>query len=73
MTRASEGSGIGLALTKALVELLNGRIWFESKVGQGSTFTVELPVIQLNCDGKMIQKEGLALYRKVEMEFSDII
>jgi two-component system, NtrC family, nitrogen regulation sensor histidine kinase NtrY len=38
------GSGIGLALSKQGIELMKGRIWFESKVGEGTTFFVELPV-----------------------------
>jgi len=38
------GSGIGLALTKDLVELLGGEIQLESEVGKGSTFTVWLPI-----------------------------
>lgn len=39
-TRAAEGTGIGLALVKNLVELHKGKIEAESKAGQGSTFTV---------------------------------
>jgi Signal transduction histidine kinase len=42
----SFGTGIGLALTKELVQLLNGSISIESVVGKGSKFTVILPVIQ---------------------------
>ena len=44
--KAFEGnsSGIGLALTRKLVELMNGRIWVESHGQQGSRFVVELPV-----------------------------
>jgi PAS domain S-box-containing protein len=43
-TNKNRGSGLGLTLSKKLVELLNGNISFESTVGEGSTFRFVIPV-----------------------------
>ena len=45
------GTGLGLALCKRFTELLNGRLDVESTKGEGSRFTVSLPIRQVDVDG----------------------
>lgn len=44
-TTKTSGTGLGLAMTKSIIEQAKGNIWFETEEGKGSTFFVQLPVI----------------------------
>lgn len=43
-TRRAGGAGLGLAITKQLVELHGGTLWVESELGKGSAFFAKLPI-----------------------------
>ncbi len=50
--KRAKGTGLGLAITKLLVELHHGRLWVETEVGQGSCFSLTLPIstsVALRC------------------------
>ena len=42
-TGAGQGSGLGLAIVKTIADHHRGRVWFESKLGKGSTFYLQVP------------------------------
>ena len=51
-TRTTGGTGLGLPITKRLVEMHNGRLYFESELNKGTTFHLFLPVRQEERNGK---------------------
>jgi PAS domain S-box-containing protein len=62
LTIKEGGFGIGLAISKAYVEMLGGEIHLESEIGKGSTFKFLLPcIISENKDSKIEQKSGKSL------------
>jgi signal transduction histidine kinase len=64
-SRDHEGSGIGLALAKELVELYRGSIHVESEPGKGSNFIVRLPVSKKYFEKDEITDAGDGWYRNV--------
>ncbi|MEO9210559.1 MAG: HAMP domain-containing sensor histidine kinase, partial [Ginsengibacter sp.] len=44
-TTKTSGTGLGLAMCRGIIEKVNGKIWFETKENEGTTFYVELPII----------------------------
>ncbi|KZL92218.1 ATP-binding protein [Clostridium magnum] len=76
LSRRSEGSGIGLALVKSLVEMQGGTIHAKSKLGEGSEFVVELPAKLVEEDGEVnaysVYDSSNSKVERIQIEFSDI-
>ena len=75
LSRQAEGTGIGLSLVKKFVEALGGSISVESKVGEGSTFTVLIPdeiVCEEDKEKELIDLLDNRLIQSTDVEFSDI-
>lgn len=73
LSRNREGSGIGLSLTKSLVEMHNGKINVESNLGEGTVFTFELPIRIVENEDSSVEKQLQAEHvERISLEFSDI-
>jgi PAS domain S-box-containing protein len=59
-TRQYEGSGLGLSIAKAYVEMLGGNIWVESEEGKGSVFYFTLPLNITPNEKEVIKNSDLA-------------
>jgi two-component system, OmpR family, phosphate regulon sensor histidine kinase PhoR len=54
---SSAGSGLGLSIVKSIVDNHQGRIWVDSVIGQGSTFTVVLPIAEQRGESAQLDRE----------------
>ena len=55
---AIEGTGVGLALTKEIVEQMGGQLGYESVEGRGSSFWIDLPLALATDDGQTVPRAG---------------
>jgi hypothetical protein len=69
--RQFEGSGLGLTLTKKYVKMMNGRIWFNSKLGEGSAFFVELNAAIKNDNNNSIQSQSSSA--KIDLKSKQVL
>lgn len=74
LKRESEGSGIGLALVKSLVEKQGVEIWLRSEEGLGTELFIKIPVKEVSGEHKDIDNYNINdnLVEKINIEFSDI-
>ena len=71
--RNYEGAGLGLTITKRLVELMNGSIQVESEINQGTTFTINIPSVVVSKFFSLKKAESTFDYRAIVFEPATIL
>jgi CheY-like chemotaxis protein len=59
MSRTYGGTGLGLSICKGYVNLMGGKIWLESEVGEGTTFFFSVPTVKLVSEPVYVIKEDV--------------
>ena len=73
LSRPNEGSGLGLPIAEEIIELHDGEIALESKVGDGSEFIIKLPIRKVSeQEIKKCNKKSDSMVERLDVEFSDI-
>lgn len=72
LNRKNEGCGMGLSISKRLIELHGGNISIESDVGQGSKFNIIMPISNLTVfNGESVEQYSID-FKEIDTEISDI-
>ena len=71
LTRSHEGAGLGLSIAKSYINLLGGKIWVESKKGEGSSFYFTLPYIKYVNDKKIKPVCGPVIKANQKLSFKN--
>lgn len=70
--RTKEGSGIGLALVKSIIEMHEGQVYVADNDDQGAEIVVRIPNIKLEDDESNAMAQHQQISEKISIEFSDI-
>ncbi len=55
ITRKYGGTGLGLSISKSIVEMMNGKIWLDSKINEGSTFYFTVKLLEANLSNQQLK------------------
>jgi len=64
----ASGAGLGLAISKGFVELLNGKIWLQSEPNKGTKFMITIPNVQEKATNNPISNNNSKLENKIELK-----